>query len=176
MTGEKSALLIIDFQIIDFSRKQMIYKSESIITNIKVLIEKARKNNIPIFLTKHNGKLGSAGQKGASGWNIHPSVKLIGDEIMIEKDYPDAFQQTNLEAELISRNINHLVICGLETEVCVDTTCRSAFSKGYKVTIVKDGHSTYDSQHILAEHIINHHNEVFENWFATVSDTKHIDF
>ncbi|TRZ40733.1 isochorismatase family protein [Niallia circulans] len=60
--------------------------------------------------------------------------------------------------------------------MCVDSTCRQAFSKGFAVTIVKDGNSTYDSQNLAAEHIIMHHNKVFKDWFASVSDTNDIEF
>ncbi|MEI2404978.1 cysteine hydrolase family protein [Niallia taxi] len=176
MEKSKTALLIIDYQVIDFNRNETLYKSEDFKNNIKSLVTNARKKNIPIFLTKHNGKLGSPSQKGSAGWSIHPSLELKGDEIIIEKNYPDSFQQTNLEAQLMLRNINHLVIAGLETEICVDSTCRQAYSKGFAVTIVKDGHSTYDSQNIAAQQIIMHHNKVFKDWFANVMDTNQIEF
>lgn len=47
---------------------------------------------------------------------------------------------------------------GLMTEYCVDTTLRRAFSLGYKIEFVSDGHSTYDSVNLPAAKIIEHHN------------------
>ncbi|TRZ40480.1 isochorismatase family protein [Niallia circulans] len=114
MDKSKTALLIIDYQVVDFNRTEVLHNSEDLKNNIKSLVTRARKKNIPIFLTKHNGKLGSPSQKGLPGWSIHPSLELEGDEIIIEKNYPDSFQQTNLEAELKLRAVNHLVMLGLK--------------------------------------------------------------
>ncbi|TQR10931.1 isochorismatase family protein [Psychrobacillus soli] len=63
--------------------------------------------------------------------------------------------------------MEHLVIAGIQSEVCVDTTCRRAFSKEYKVTLVSDAHSTWDSKEFLAQQIISLHNDVLR-WFADV--------
>lgn len=51
-----------------------------------------------------------------------------------------------------------VVIAGFKTEVCVDTTCRHAFSLGYHVTLVADAHSTSDRDELSATQIIQHHN------------------
>jgi nicotinamidase-related amidase len=55
----------------------------------------------------------------------------------------------------------------LQTECCIDATCRRAFSLGYDVTLVKDAHGTWDKDDISAARIIAHHNEVLDSWFAT---------
>lgn len=59
--------------------------------------------------------------------------------------------------------------------MCIDTTCRRAFSLGYKVTLVSDAHSTWNSQVITAQQIINHHNSVLR-WFADVYSSRDIKF
>lgn len=56
-------------------------------------------------------------------------------------------------------------------EVCVDTKCRSAFSHGYKVTLMSDVHTTWHTNYLLAEQIINHHNNVLK-WFAEVIEIE----
>jgi nicotinamidase-related amidase len=103
-------------------------------------------------------------------------VQLSQDDIVIIKNHPDAFQDTKLQKELESRDINKLVIAGLQTEYCIDTTCRRAYSLGYEVILVQDGHSTYDTEYLDAEKIITHHNQVLSNWFATLTSANEVQF
>ena len=64
---------------------------------------------------------------------------------MIQKWTPDSFHETSLHDELKNKGIQNLILTGNQTEMCVDTTCRRAFSLGYDVTVVKDAHGTWDS-------------------------------
>lgn len=76
-----------------------------------------------------------------------------------------------MQETLDSNGINELLITGIQSEVCVDTTCRRAFSEGYKVTLLSDVHSTWKTNHLPADQIINHHNHVLK-WFAEVIDSE----
>ena len=96
--------------------------------------------------------------------------------MVVQKRHPDSFQDTNLRQELASRTIERLVITGIQTEYCVDTTCRRAYSLGYDVTLVKDAHSTWDSDHLTASQIIAHHNDVLGGWFAELKEASEIEF
>lgn len=58
--------------------------------------------------------------------------------------------------------IGRLVICGLQTEFCIDATVRAALSHGYDVTLAADAHTTGDAA-ILAEAAIRHHNYALAN-------------
>ncbi|WP_042351252.1 cysteine hydrolase family protein [Bacillus massiliigorillae] len=176
MNGKNAALLIIDIQTASFLEEQPLFKDKELVSNNQLLISKARMAGIPVFFTKHDGKTGMLNQKGSPGWNIHPSMTLKPEDIIIEKNHPDAFQQTSLQQELTSRYINQLIITGIQTEICVDATCRRAYSLGYDVILVADGHSTYDSIVLKASQIINHHNSVHAQWFASVVKTKDIIF
>ena len=70
------------------------------------------------------------------------------------------------------RNINRVVIAGIQSEICIDATCRRAYSLGYDVTLVKNGHSTYNSTVLSASQIIEHHNEIIGQWFARVKNSE----
>jgi len=58
---------------------------------------------------------------------------------------------------------------GAQTEVCVDTTCRRAFSLGFEVTLVSDGHSTWDNATLSADQIIRHTNDTLAGWFVRLA-------
>lgn len=94
----------------------------------------------------------------------------------IQKTSPDSFSDTILHAELQNYDFEELVVAGLQTEYCIDTTCRRAFSLGYKVTLVEDDHSTWDSSFLKAEEIIIHHNLVLGDWFVTLKKEEEIEF
>ena len=97
-------------------------------------------------------------------------------DVVVQKRHPDSFQGTTLRQELASRTIERLVITGIQTEYCVDTTCRRAYSLGYDVTLVKDAHSTWDSDHLTASQVIAHHNDVLGGWFAALKEASEVEF
>ncbi|KAB7672625.1 cysteine hydrolase family protein [Bacillus sp. B1-b2] len=171
----KKALLVIDVQTGMYQEGNVVYKGEILLENLKNLIAKARSTKTPIFFIQHNGPVGHPLEKGTLGWNIHPEITPMNQDIIIQKTTPDSFFYTSLDDELKKREIKHLVIAGIQTEACVDTTCRRAFSLEYKVTLASDTHSTWDSLEITAQQIINHHNGVLR-WFADVYPSKEITF
>jgi nicotinamidase-related amidase len=173
---DKVALLIIDMQVGNFSDPNPVYKADELLARTKSLVIKGRSAQIPILYVQNNGGSGDPDEYGSAGWQIHPSVAPIKREIMVEKKTPDAFHKTGLHKKLKSMGIKNLVIAGLQTEYCVDTTCRRAFSLGYNVILVKDAHSTWNSSILNAEKIIEHHNHVLSGFFVILRNEVEIKF
>ncbi len=169
------ALIVIDVQNGMFQEGNAVYNSGTFLHKIKNLLLKARAANTPVFYIQHNAPKGKPLEHGKEGWRIHPEITPKSDDIIIQKTTPDSFFNTNLNDELKRQGINHLIIAGIQTEACVDTTCRQAFSMGYKVTLASDIHSTWDSEELTAQQIINHHNAVLR-WFADVCPGDEIIF
>jgi nicotinamidase-related amidase len=76
------------------------------------------------------------------GAEIHEAVKPQGGETVIEKNFPNSFRNTPLQAELDKRGIKNLVVAGMMTHMCVDATVRHAADLGYKVTLIGDACAT----------------------------------
>ena len=150
-----AALLIIDVQVGSFKEERMLYKGIELLKNIQLLIHKARTVQTPIFYMKFNGKTGSLLERGNPEWAIH---------------------ETSLQQELNKRDIEHIVITGVQSEICIDATCRRAYSLGYNFTLVEDGHSTYDTTLLSASQIIKHHNDIIGEWFANLKKAQIIEF
>ena len=72
----------------------------------------------------------------------------------------NSFLGTSLQADLAAGGITRLVVAGLHTDFCIDTTCRRAASLGYQVTLVADAHSTFDRDYISAAKVVEHHNRI----------------
>ncbi len=172
----KTALLIIDVQECNFADAEPVYRGSELLANINTLVTRARAAGVLVIYVQHCGEKGAIDEPGTAGWEIHAAVHPVKGDIIIRKHHPDAFQDTDLRDELESRSVRKLVIAGIQTEYCVDTTCRRAYSLGYNVTLVTDAHSTWDSDQLSAAQIIAHHNEVLGGWFAELKETDEIQF
>lgn len=99
-----------------------------------------RKRNLPLVHVQHQSVRPNAtffipGSKGAE---IHASVFPKKEETIVQKNFPNSFRQTNLEEILQSKSINHLVICGAMSHMCIDTTTRAASDMGFQITLIHD--------------------------------------
>lgn len=170
------ALLVIDVQMFGFGEDSPVYAGESLIARIDDLIARAREAGVPVIYVQHCGAEGEIDEPGAPAWDIHPAIAPTEGEPVVQKRHPDAFQETTLREALESRGIKRLVVAGMQTEYCVDTTCRRAYSLGYDVTLVSDAHSTWDTEHLTAPQIIAHHNATLGGWFVKLEATSDIPF
>ncbi|MBV4411940.1 cysteine hydrolase [Enterobacteriaceae bacterium YMB-R22] len=91
---------------------------------------------------------------GATFYPLSPSQT---DTVIYKHKY-SAFWGTDFKQQLINKGITALIICGLTTECCVDTTARDAFQLDYTVFIVSDGCASYRPDfHDAALNILSHH-------------------
>jgi nicotinamidase-related amidase len=178
--NKDTALLIIDVQkdVVDWS--EPLSNGSEVLKNINSLLTKARESNTPVIFIQHNGEDGGRLAVGSSGWEIHPAIAPVDGELIIGKYASDSFYETSLQDELNKRGIKHLVVVGCRTQFCVDTTCRSATSLGYNVTLAKDAHTTMNDV-LTAAQIIAHHNSTLDdfgnvNYIITAKESKEITF
>lgn len=140
------ALLIIDVQNDYFPNgKCELYHPELALNVIKGLIKNFRKNNLPIYYIQHlSAPSANFFVPDTEGANIHQDIKPLDTDTIIIKHYPNSFFETTLEAELKKAAITDLVICGMMTHMCIDTTVRAAKDYGYNTTLIMDGCTTKD--------------------------------
>ncbi len=75
---------------------------------------------------------------------LHPALlPPLPGEIQVEKEVRSAFAETGLKALLDARGVTNVVICGMQSDACVDGTTRAAAALGYPVTLVADAHTTH---------------------------------
>jgi nicotinamidase-related amidase len=169
------ALLIIDMQVGMFQEAEPVYQGDALLQRIDSLITKARSGNAPIIYLQHNEEPGAPLEPNTPGWQIHPAIAPLDGDIIIQKWTPDSFHETNLHHELQKASVRKLVLTGMQTELCFDTTCRRAFTMGYDVVLAKDAHSTFNKAGLTAEKIIDHHNDLLR-WFAETETSENITF
>jgi nicotinamidase-related amidase len=171
----ETALLVIDVQTGMFPEADPVYNGEVLLQRVGALIAKARACGVPVIYIQHNEGPGEPLETNTPGWSIHPAVAPKGDETVIQKHAPDSFHETNLQRELNARGIKRLVLAGIQTDLCVDATCRGAYELGYEVVLAKDAHSTWSQGHVGADQIIDRYNSLLQS-FADVVDSDHIKF
>lgn len=167
------ALCIIDVQNAMVQGNNPVYRSNEVLYNIKELIERARKQSIPIIYVQHNEE-GSEFQKGLDSWEIVDLIKPQRNDFIVHKTYSDSFKETNLKEVLDQLNISELIIVGMQTDYCVNATSLRANELDYDVTIVSDAHSTFDDER-SAKEIIDEHLKKWMNHIKLVK-TSEIDF
>ena len=142
----KKALLIIDVQNDYFVHgKCQLYKPEIALDTIKCLLKRFRKQNLPVIYIQHVSMTqGTFFIPNTDGIQIHNDIKPLDTETVIEKHYPNSFYETNLHHKLIESEITELVVCGMMTHMCIDTTVRAAKDYGYQITLISDGCATKD--------------------------------
>ena len=151
------------------------YRMDELINRLCKVIVEAKNKGVPIFYAQHHNPNGFPSY-GSDEWQLIPELAPQNSNRIIHKTTPDAFLNTDLHEKLQKCKIDRLIIAGIQTADCVDTTCRRAYSLGYKVTLIKDGHTTFDTQYLKAEQIIAHHNQIVENWFGEVVAAEEIKY
>ena len=157
-----TALLTIDVQQALCSGVGEVFEVARAIENINLAAAKARAARVLVVLIQQETDEG-AFVYGSLGWELADGLGVEPSDISVRKRAPGSFHRTELKELLDQHNIDQLVICGLHSDFCVDTTTRRALALGYPVVLVADGHSTVDNCVLSALQISAHHNETLAN-------------
>jgi len=131
---KKEALLLIDIQDVYFTPGPLLLHNPIDAANkASEVLEQFRKENKLIIHIQHNFKLFSG---------INKRVKPMKGEKIIHKDYPNSFLDTDLQNYLEKNQIQELVIVGMMSHMCIDTTTRACQNYGYEVTVIEDACTT----------------------------------
>lgn len=106
---------------------------------------------------------------GSDGAAIYPALAPRAGETVIEKTLPGSFDRTELHTFLQEREITTLVLAGMMTHMCVETTARTALPLGYAVIVAADACASRDLPTFDGHGIIGHV-EVHRNALAAMAD------
>lgn len=140
-----TALLLIDLQNDYFPGGSMeLEGADAARGRAAAALAAFREKGLPVFHVRHLSVRPGAtffipGTKGAE---IHAGVKPAAGEAVVEKNFPNSFRSTGLQAQLDAAGVKHLVVGGMMTHMCVDATVRQAADLGYRVTLLSDACAT----------------------------------
>lgn len=134
-----TALLVVDVQngaVAGAPRR------DEVIGNVAALVERARREQVPVVWVQHNDDGGLA--RCSDAWQYVDELRRDPDEPLVEKRYGDSFEDTGLEDVLAGLGVGRLVVVGAQTDMCIRSTLHGALARGYDATLVSDAHTTED--------------------------------
>jgi len=152
--NKKAALLVVDMQryFVDESSHSCIPSAPAIVKNIKSLQDKFLSLDLPVFQTRHLNTDQNAGQL-LNWWGEvirekDPLSEIIDDlhddrAVILKKSQYDAFLNTELETLLKEMGIHLLVVTGVMTHLCCESTARGGFMRGFEILFTIDGTATH---------------------------------
>jgi nicotinamidase-related amidase len=133
-----TALLVIDVQAGVVARA---HQRDQVVANIRRLIDQARRQGVPVIWVQHcDDQL----PRGSEPWELVSELERDSDEVLIEKSYGDAFEDTELETVLADLAVGRVVVSGAQTDACIRSTLHGALVRGYDALLVSDAHTTED--------------------------------
>ncbi|WP_394209707.1 cysteine hydrolase family protein [Psychrobacter piscatorii] len=115
------------------------------IDNARLLLDKARKQDIPIFhITHHGAENGNVFDPLSSNVEIVEQLQPNDGETVIVKNHPNAFYDTQLQSLLSSANKQQIIFAGFMSHMCVSSTARAAFDLGFDSFVCHDACATRD--------------------------------
>lgn len=161
---KREALLLIDIQNIYFTPGPLLlYKPIQTAKNARVLLDKFRMEGKAVIHVKHDFKILA---------EIHKIVKPLPNEKIICKKNPNSFLNTDLQKYLTVQGIEKLIVVGMMSHMCIDTTVRACQDYGYEVVVIEDGCTTqclkYNGRKIDAETVHNAFMASIDGMFAKV--------
>lgn len=161
-SASTSAVLVIDVQQGLCEGEGAAHDCAGVIARINQVTCQARAAGAPVVFVQHESGAGYL-EHGSPAWQLARGLDVRPDDLRLRKTTPDSFLKTELESLLQTKGITRLVICGMHTEFCVDTTTRRALALGYPVTLVSDAHTSAGNQALAPQQVIDHHNATLTN-------------
>ena len=167
---ESSALLILDMQkfFLDETSHAFVPSSKAIIPNIRKILDAYRKSNYPVIFTMHALKKDERPGIMGEWWKdvlkennryskIADELKPLKDEKIIKKNRYSAFYKTELKDFLMNENVKSVVVTGVMTNLCCETTARDAFMNDFFVYFVVDATAALNEElHLSSLKTLSH--------------------
>jgi isochorismate hydrolase len=152
----KCALLVIDMQ------QFFLSIASPILQNVRTIIDACRSKGVPIIFTRHGhrniledgGMLakwwGDCIEHGSNEWKIMDAIVPKDDDRIVDKNRYSAFFKTRLDEILKSLKIEELIITGVMTNCCCETTARDGFVRDYRIFFISDATAAANEELHLA--------------------------
>lgn len=115
-----TALLVVDMQNGVIATAHV---RAAVVAKVGILVEKARRERIPVIWVRHSDKQLT---RGSDEWRIVPELTPRNSEPLVEKNYGDSFEDTNLENVLLGLRVGRLFVVGAQTDACIRSTLHGA--------------------------------------------------
>jgi len=174
-----TALVLIDIQNDYFPNGRMpLEKSTEAALKAQEVLQAYRARELNVIHVQHISTRPDAVHflPCTKGAEFHPHVQPLKNEVIVKKHYPNAFKDTPLLNQLIKHKVNHLVIAGMMTHLCIDATVRAAYDLGFACTLLHDACATknleFNNMIIPAQSVHNAFVAALQPLYANVISEK----
>jgi len=164
LNAAASALLVVDMQrfFLDAASPTFTCGGVAIVPTVKRLMAAFRRANRPVIFSQHVHHPGGL-DSGIMGWwwegkcvegspesEVHPDVAPLPGEKVVSKHRYSAFYNTDLETVLRCLKVEDVVVSGIMTNMCCESTARDAYYRDYRVFFLADGTGSISEEMHLA--------------------------
>lgn len=175
------AYLLVDIQNDYFPGGAMeLVGSPAAAVQAEKLLQAFRRKALPVIHVQHVSTRPGASffLPDTDGARIHDRVAPAEGEVVFQKHYPNGFRDTGLLAHLRERQVSQLVIAGMMTHMCIDTTTRAAVDLGFQCTLAHDACATraltFGGVTVSAEHVQTAFLAALNGLFAKVASAEEV--
>ncbi len=137
-----TAVLVVDVQRALVEGEHAVAEAEGLLARLGDLLDRARREGVPVLHLQDDGAADRRISRGSPGWEL--ALPVAEGEPVVAKGHDDGFDGTPLAGLLAEREVDRLVVVGIQSEMCVAATARAALARGLSVVLPRDGHTTYD--------------------------------
>ena len=140
-----------------------LYDFEGFVANVKTLIGVARENVVEVIFIRHDDGAGSVMTPGCEGFEIYSGFSPAGGEKVFDKTVNSIFRSGEVTEYLRSSGETTLMVCGLQTDYCMDASVKCGFEHGFEMIVPAGANSTFDNGFMTAEESYRYYNEFMWN-------------
>ena len=159
-------LLVIDTQTLITNDK--LYRFDLFVSSVKKLIALARDNNIEVIYVRHDDGPKAELTRGKDGFEIYEGFCPLKDEKIFDKKVNSPFKESGLLQYLKEKEVKDLIVCGLQSDYCIDATIKCAFEHDFQVFVPAGANTTIDNAFMSGEKSYKYYNEwIWNHRYAT---------
>ncbi|MEV2250383.1 isochorismatase family protein [Streptomyces sp. NPDC050147] len=143
-TKAVQALIVVDMQSAFVTGDGAVPEAARVLDRTTDLITRARAAGALVVQLQNDGEPGSVDEPGTPGWETHFPADTDRGEKILRKSVDDGFEETGLADLLAEAGVRDLAFCGVQSEMCVLATARTALELDFRVVLPHDAHATYD--------------------------------
>lgn len=151
-------LLVVDTQM--GITNASLYDFENFVSNVCQLLKKARENHVEVVYVRHDDGKGELLTKGNPEFEIYHEFQPIKEEKIFDKVVNSPFKESGLLEYLTSKNVQHIMVVGLQSEYCIDATIKCGFEHGFTMLVVQHANTTVDNDVLRGEQSYHYYNDI----------------
>lgn len=150
-------LLVVDAQTLITT--PALYAYDRFMDTVSRLIRAAREHGVEVLYIRHDDGPDAALTPGKTGYDVHEAFAPLPGEKVYDKTVNSPFRDTGLLAYLREAGETELMVCGLQTDYCMDATIKCGFEHGFHMIVPAYGNTTTDNAYLTGEQSYRYHNE-----------------